>query len=194
MDKYSPYSGYLWIVIIPNTTISRVSQLNKTHTLWWEFQTQAPHMTLYSAHVAWVPHQFVVDLLSNIRSLIAGQLLEFDSLEPFCSKFLFLNARYPVNSLFTAHKNALDMQVYLDPNKVMSDSWLDLTQWQRTNMKTYWHPLVLEDYKPHITLAYDLQKAQEIKKISIQHSMRITNVVLWRMWVEYGQLEEIVVR
>ncbi|MGB6839085.1 MAG: hypothetical protein WBE27_02340 [Microgenomates group bacterium] len=122
-----------------------------------EFQIKVPHITLYHGRVNNLPLPMVKDLLLRLRKH-RGESLVLNSLKVYGGKFLFWNNE-KTGSLRSMHQEALKLAEYLARDTVSraAEEGLDMTPEELENVKKYGHPLVMERYTPHITLAYDSQ-------------------------------------
>ena len=186
-------SWNIWALIIPDlATIARVESFAE-HWSKWEYATgwlHIPHLTLYFGHLNDVPISESKKLIDQLRKKITGLELLLDDVKVFWGQYLFWNSNIP-ESLREARQTSLQLSQYLDPDKRPVADWLSLTSRQSQNMSQYGHPLVGDDYEPHITLWYSPVFDSSNIPQSIPHTMTVQNVVFARMG-KYWRVDEII--
>ena len=120
-----------------------------------EFQTTIPHITLYHGRIEHLPLRVVKEILAELKEH-RGESLTLDSFEVYGGNFLFWDVKM-TDILPPMHKKALSISAYLEKDGIAMahDEGLKMTSKELDNIMRYGHPLVLERYVPHITLAYD---------------------------------------
>jgi 2'-5' RNA ligase len=149
-------SGSYGFVIKPDAeTQKKAEALAREMAPNAEFQTKIPHITLYHARLDELPLQAARDILLKLRAY-KGETLILNSFEVYGGKFFFWDNE-KTDILRSMHGEALKLATYLDKKAVARavEEGLNMTPEELENIKRYGHPLVLERYTPHITLAYD---------------------------------------
>jgi len=149
-------SGSYGIVIKPDPkTQQRAEHLAREMAPDAEFQVSFPHVTLYHARFENLPLQKVRGIVSDLRKH-KHEILLLKHFEIFGGKLMFWNIQRNV-SLVSMHERTLGLAKFLNNEAVSraQEEGLNMATEELENVKKFGHPLVLNQYKPHITLAYD---------------------------------------
>jgi hypothetical protein len=161
--KMRTYSGKFGVVLFLDVpSVRKCVELNEvySHESWAENRIKLdvnhnqPHVTLYHAVFANLPHDVVVDTVDGIRNHLR-MVLPFTHIQDFGGKFLFwqIDRKYLNDK---PHAIALRLSTYLDRSAVSAASkeQLKLSGAEEAHLNRYGHPLVGQLWQPHVTLGY----------------------------------------
>lgn len=157
-----------------------------------EFVTRTPHVSLYHAKYLDLPKESILKTMRALKTL-AGKSLTLKGIHIYGGKFIFWDVEMNP-ALQKAHEVALETSKFLDPEGVAKalEEGLNLSTIEVQNIKKYGHPLVLDNYLPHITLAYD-NKGIKLPKQTNERSedMQIEDVNFVQTGL-FGSIKQIV--
>ena len=181
MKKFS--GAYGIVIALDQKTVEAAQELVKDVSA--DFKTAYAHITLFHTKLKDADPESLKMITEKCHQLMQGQHVTLDRIAVFGSNFLFWDA-LPSAALTQAHAVALELAEFLDQDlhTHTKGEALTLTPGQEHNIRTYGHPLVKDDYRPHVTLAYNhsgFPSTQEHK--SVLHEAIIEKVV----FAEIGQ-------
>lgn len=184
------FNGSYGFVIKPDPlTIQKAKSLAKQMSPSAEYQTIFPHVTLFHAQLESLPLKDIKEILSELVKY-EGINLTFNSIEIFGDKFLFWNIE-KTDQLLSMHRQALGIAKYLNKDTVAKakEEGLKMTTEELENIKRYGHPLVLDRFTPHITLAYDSRGIKLPKNTKPQSwNMKVEKIVFAEIG-KYGSVQ-----
>lgn len=155
VEKKEVFNGSFGFVIKPDSeTQQRAKSLVRELFPKAEFQTAAPHITLYHGRVESLPAEVIRNILSRLRKH-NKETLSLKQIEIYGGKFAFWNNEITSN-LRLMHEQSLEVAQWLDKFVVQRavEEGLSMSQEELENIKKFGHPLVGKMFKPHLTLAY----------------------------------------
>lgn len=157
-EMTSDFSGAYGFVIKPDEkTQTYAKKLARTAAPWAEFLVEVPHITLYHAQFENLPEELAKSILDDVKGA-EGQILNLRRLYIFGGKFIFWDVE-DKDSIRLIHEKALASAKYLNHSVAAKsiEEGLDLNPEEIANIQKFGHPLVMDKFTPHITLAYDHQ-------------------------------------
>lgn len=150
------FTGKYGIVLVPNTETRQQVILRSKHVEGNVLDLGGkhhPHLTLYHADFVDLPE----DIVDGTLKAVAAQMptmVHFYRIATYAKKFVFWDARL-AGPLMSLHKQALGLASYLkeDAGAVGTED-LKLPEEQMENIRRFGHPLVGEQWRPHITVGY----------------------------------------
>ena len=155
-SEQESFSGAYGFVIQPDQkTQVEAENLAKRLAPSAEFLVQNPHITLFYAKFENLPKDVVEKTLLELKANERVNL-SLNTLQVYGERFIFWNIE-DKDKLRNAHEKALETAKFLNQVEIANaiEEGLKLTQKEQDNIRRFGHPLVLNDYLPHITLAYD---------------------------------------
>lgn len=181
------FSGKLGVVILPSKLLARAAQelANNFREGNLTFERLKPHITLYHATFKEVGINVVNKVLREINSSLPTSLI-FKEVIPYAGKFIFWRAK-KTPELIRAHEITLkELSPFLNTSGLIQAKeegvFNALPQRQKQNAERFGHPLVLEDWDPHITIGY-FNKSPEIQ-VGFEH--KLTSTAQKAVFVEIG--------
>jgi 2'-5' RNA ligase len=186
------FTGKYGIVLVPNSeTGLQAALLSKRigPNLLELGGKHHAHLTLYHADYEDLPEEVVDQTLEAIAAQMPTKV-HFYRIKTYANKFVFWDAR-PAGPLFSLHKQALGLTGYLKENAgaVGTEDLKDLSVQELDNIRRYGHPLVNEQWRPHITVGYR-NEGKEIDEPR-QFDAWFSKVAFARIG-EYGTAQEFV--
>ena len=154
--KTTTFSGAYGIVLgLDQETIERAKTLVKSVPA--EFKPEQIHLTLFHTKLKDAPIAVVRDITARCQEILKGHAITFKDIATFGDNFLFWDA-HKDPALMNAHHIALELATYADTQNLAQHTkgeQLTLSDEEADNVRLYGHPLVRDQYRPHITLAYN---------------------------------------
>lgn len=155
MDEF--ITGRFGIVLLPDVAVdtkARELSVSIPNNEIVFNETQVPHLTLYHAELQAAPLSEIHKILQEIQSDLPQEVL-FTHTAFRVSKFVFWETER-TDALMKLHERALKLSQYLNrgvesPTK---KEGIVLSPEQQKNVEQYGHPLVRNEWNPHITVGY----------------------------------------
>jgi 2'-5' RNA ligase len=150
------FTGSYGLVIKPDAmTQERAVMMAKKLAPGAEFQTEVPHITLYHAKFRNLPAEAVQNELKELAKY-EGTKMVLNRFQIFGDKWLFWDLLRD-DQIQSMHEESLKISPFLDKQTIARavTEGLNLDKKEKEYSVKYGHPLVLEKYLPHISLAYD---------------------------------------
>lgn len=196
-------SGPLGVVIIPDEITISAAHAAAREILPPDSEFildsgSIPHLTLYHGKFSALPLSVVTAVLAEIRTNLRGVEFQLGPVTGFGGNFIFWDVEQSgpgIAALNSTHLRALKLSEYLDREaapKAVSEERLSLRPEELENLRTYGHPLVRDQYAPHITLGFHAGVAGSIPA-GLVRTQRVTVASVELVRVGYpGRVEAVV--